>query len=57
MKKELKEEPKQIVLSVKGWKRGIKYPCPLCGKKVGTNSENKYLCEPCNVVIKPVINF
>jgi ribosomal protein S27AE len=50
-------EPDQFVLSVKNWKRGDKYDCPKCGNKIAANSDNKYLCEDCNIHIKPVMKF
>jgi predicted RNA-binding Zn-ribbon protein involved in translation (DUF1610 family) len=53
MTEEKKEPPMQFVITIKSWRNTDKYDCPKCGKKIGT----PYLCEPCNVKIKPVMNF
>ena len=42
------------IIMVKSWKRTDKYPCPKCGKKVGMPD---YTCKPCNLVIKPKMQF
>lgn len=48
-----KKAPQQLVITVKSWKNTDKYQCPKCGEKIGT----PYLCETCNIKIKPVMNF
>lgn len=49
-----KDEPKPFIISVKSWRNTDKYPCPECGKKIGMPT---YICEPCNIKIKPVMKF
>lgn len=42
------------IIQVKSWKRTDKYPCPKCGQKVGMPD---YTCKPCDLKIKPVMQF
>lgn len=54
MTQEEKKEPTIFIISVKKWKNTDKYPCPKCGKSIGMPT---YICEDCNIKIKPVIKF
>lgn len=49
-----KKEIDVVVITVKSWRNTDKYPCPKCKKQIGMPT---YICEPCNVKIKPVMNF
>lgn len=55
IEEEAKAEPMQFIISIKSWRNTDKYDCPKCGNKIG--NDTKYLCAPCNIKIKPVINF
>jgi DNA-directed RNA polymerase subunit RPC12/RpoP len=39
----------EILFIVKGWRHTDKYPCPRCGKKLGTPD---YKCHECNIKLK-----
>ena len=54
MEETKKEEPTVCVIAIKKWKNTDKYPCPKCGKKIGMPT---YICEDCNIKIKPVMNW
>jgi predicted RNA-binding Zn-ribbon protein involved in translation (DUF1610 family) len=54
MEETKKEEPTVCVITIKKWKNTDKYPCPKCGKKIGMPT---YICEDCNIKIKPVMNW
>jgi ribosomal protein L37AE/L43A len=56
-KEEIKPEPEVIKVAVKKWVPGIKYPCPKCNQPVAPNSNGQWICDPCNVRIKAVMNF
>lgn len=49
-----KQEPTELVIMVKSWRNTDKYPCPSCGKKVGMPT---YTCEPCDIKLKPKMQF
>lgn len=53
----MNKELKIVNISIKSWKRGDKYECPDCKKKIDINKDNKYVCEECNVQVKPRMNF
>lgn len=46
-----------IKVVVKKWTPGIKYDCPKCSKPVSPNKNGQWICDPCNVRIKAVMNF
>ncbi len=52
-----KPELEVIKVAVKKWVSGIKYPCPKCQQPISPNSEGQWICTPCNVRIKAVMNF
>jgi competence CoiA-like predicted nuclease len=45
-----------VKITVKSWRIEDKYECPKCKNKISIK-DNKYVCESCNVQIKPVMNF
>lgn len=49
-----KQEPVELSIIVRSWKKTDKYPCPECGKKLGMPD---YTCTKCNIKLKPKLQF
>ena len=56
---EIKNEnlPTEIIISIKRWTNTDKFNCPKCNNKIGLNEDNKYICQQCNIRLKPIIKF